>query len=234
MILKEKELFEYIKCPLRYSMLKNGADIDNNKSYNQFLYEVAKVMYISTAYEPILNSKILKNKWDSICSNNKEVIAPKQTIEGWGYIYSTFNYINNTGLKFVDVDIPYNIDIPGTGVTLTGQLSPIIDNGDHIEIFISSYSKKLPSSMDLESNLKYTIDAYAIKKMFNKDVIIRYHSYAANKDLVTLRNEKHFARLESIIKNVGTAINSNIIYPRETYMCSSCVARDICTSWTGK
>ena len=34
-------------------------------------------------------------------------------------------------------------------------------------------------------------------------------------------------------KSLGKSIENNIIYPRETFMCSNCLARDICKSWTG-
>ena len=34
-------------------------------------------------------------------------------------------------------------------------------------------------------------------------------------------------------RSLGKSIENNIIYPRETFMCSNCLARDICKSWTG-
>lgn len=35
MELKEKELFEYLKCPLKYEFLKKGIDIGNERSYKK-------------------------------------------------------------------------------------------------------------------------------------------------------------------------------------------------------
>jgi hypothetical protein len=234
MVIKEKEFFEYLKCPLRYVMLTNGADIDGKKSVNQFIYSVVKHMYIHTLDNPISNPKIFQNKWDSICPNNREIINPKNVIEGWGLIYRAYEYVKYNNIRFMDVDMQYNLEIPGTGVTLIGQLDPIIDKGDHIEVLISSFSKKLPEKIDIDTKLKHTIDAYVLHQMFKKDVIIKYHSYPLNKDIYTLRNKKDYDRLETIIKNVGIAISNNIIYPRDTYMCSSCVAREMCRAWTGK
>ena len=80
----------------------------------------------------------------------------------------------------------------------------------------------------IETRLKHTIDAYAIKNMFKKDVVINYYIPALNKTIQTIRGTKDFNRLEGIITNVSKAINSNIIYPRETFMCTSCLARDLC------
>ena len=33
MELKEKELFEYMKCPLRYYLMKKGHTLEENKTY---------------------------------------------------------------------------------------------------------------------------------------------------------------------------------------------------------
>lgn len=234
MQLKEKELLEYIKCPLRFNMIKNGVDIDNNKTFNQFVYDVAKFLYLNTLDKPITNSKVLKNKWDSICMNNKELISPKQVGEGWGLVYRTFEYVYYNQIKFIDVNQTYKLEIPGTKICLTGVLDPLIDRGDHIEIFISHYSKKAPDALDMKTKLKHTIDCYAVEKIYGKKCVVRYHSFQTGLDLFTERTDKDFKRLESILKNVGEAIHANIIYPRETYMCSSCIAREFCAEWTGQ
>ena len=114
------------------------------------------------------------------------------------------------------------------------MLDPFIIKDDYIEIFITSFDKQMPERIDIETKLKHTIDAYIIKKLYNKDVVINYYVPAQGKTIQTLRSTHDFEKFESIIKNVGKAISNNIIYPRETFMCSSCVARPICKSWTGQ
>ena len=86
----------------------------------------------------------------------------------------------------------------------------------------------MPERLDIDTKLKHTIDAYVIKKLYNKDVVINYYVPAQGKTIQTLRSTNDFKKFESIVKNVGKAINANIIYPRETFMCSTCVARPIC------
>ena len=70
-------------------------------------------------------------------------------------------------------------------------------------------------------------------EIYYKDVVINYYVPAQGKCVQTLRANKDFKRLESIVENVGKAINSNIIYPRETFLCSQCLAQDLCKAWTG-
>lgn len=234
MNIKEKELFEYIKCPMRFNMIKKGMDIDNNPTFNQIVYQAVKYLYSQTTLDKKVSSATLKNKWDSIAFNNKHLLSPKQVIEGWGLVYRAYEYVTMYDIKFIDIDLMYNMEIPSTGLQVNGLLDPIIDKGDHIEILISSFSKKMPSIDYIDSNMKHTIDAYNIKKMFNKDVVIKYHSFSLGQEVISFRTNKDYDRLESILKNVSTSLHNNILYPRETFLCEQCIGRTFCKEWTGK
>lgn len=233
MVLKEKELFEYIKCPLRYQFIKNNLDLGTDRTFKKLAYSAINHYYAAKTNGMKADSNTIKRKWDSLCANNSDILNPKKTLDGWGMLYRTYEYIENNNINFMDINVPYKIEIPGTKIELIGQLDPIIDNGDHIEIFITCFDKVMPDRVDIDTRLKHTIDAYAIKKMFNKDVVINYYVPAQGKCIQTLRSNNDFQRLESIIENVGKAISCNIIYPRETFLCSSCLARDLCKSWVG-
>ena len=45
MNIKEKEFFEYIKCPLRYSFIKNGLDIGEDKTFKKLTYSAINHYY---------------------------------------------------------------------------------------------------------------------------------------------------------------------------------------------
>ena len=153
-------------------------------------------------------------------------------LDGWGLLYRAYEYVDLYNVEFTAVNHSYSIEIPGTGVCLTGVLDPFIVRENYIEIFITCFDKQMPERIDIDTKLKHTIDAYAIKKLYNKDVVINYYVPSQGKTIQTLRSTQDFKKLESIVKNVGKAINANIIYPRETFMCSSCMARPICKAWT--
>ncbi len=233
MIIKERDFFEYIKCPLRYEFSKNGLNLGSDKTFKKIVYSVINHYYAARTNGMKADANTIKRKWDSVCSQNQDIINPKKVLEGWGMLYRTYEYIENNNIRFMDINVPYTLEIPGTKLCITGQLDPIIDKGDHIEIFITCFDKVIPDRLTIDSLLKHTIHAYAIKKMFNKDVVINYYVPAQGKCVQTLRANKDFKRLESIVENVGKAINSNIIYPRETFLCSQCLAQDLCKAWTG-
>lgn len=233
MILRESDLFEYIKCPLRYQILSKGNKLGENKSFKKLCYEAINHYYSAKSNGMRADCNTLKRKWDNIAINNKETINSKKVLEGWGMLYRAYEYINNYNIEFTAINHSYSLEIPGTGVCLTGVLDPIIDKGDYIELFITSFDKQIPDRTEIDSRLKHTIDAYVIKELFKKDTVINYYIPAQGKNIKSLRSTNDFNRLESILKNVGKAINANIIYPRETFTCNMCNAKAACKAWTG-
>lgn len=234
MELKEKDFFEYIKCPLRYKFSKANISLGSERSFKNLAYSAINSYYSARTNGLKADSTSLKKKWDqTIASQNTDILTPKKILEGWGMLYRTYEYIENNKIQFMDINMPYKIDIPGTKICLTGQLDPLIDKGDHIEIFITSFEKAMPDRTTIDSKLKHTIDAYVIKELFKKDVVINYYVPALGRTMQTLRSTKDFERLESVISNVSKALENDIIYPRETFLCKSCLGRDLCKSWTG-
>lgn len=233
MELKEQELFEYLKCPLRYQFTKKGIDLGSDKTFKKLTYSVINHYFAAKTNGLKADSNTIKRKWDLVCEENSYLLTPKKILEGWGMLYRTYEYVTNNNYKFMDINMPYKIEVPGTKISLIGQLAPMIDKGSYIELFIVSFDKVMPDRVTIDMMLKHTIDAYAIRKMFKKDVVITYYVPAQGKTIQTLRSTRDFKRLESILKYVGMSLDSNIIYPRETFLCSSCLARDLCKSWTG-
>ena len=233
MEINEKSFFEYIKCPLRYEFVKHNIDLGQDRTFKKLVYSAINYYYAAKTNGLKNNVGLLKKKWDNICEQNQDIINPKKVLEGWGLLYRTYEYIEDNNITFMDINTPYTIEIPGSKISLKGQLDPLIDKDNYIEIFITCFDKVVPDRLSIETKLKHTIDAYAIKDMFNKDVVINYYVPAQNKCIQAIRSNKDFIRLKTIITNVGKSIENNIIYPRETFMCSNCLARDICKSWTG-
>lgn len=234
MEIKEREFFEYLKCPLRYHLVKKGHTLDSNKTFKDLCYEAVNSNINARCNGMKADANTLKRKWDTLARENIDSIGIKKVTDGWGLVYRTYEYIELFNIKFLDTNTSYKLEIPGTGVCLTGVLNPIIDRGTYIEVFIPHFNRSLPERIEIDTKLKHTIDAYAIKQMFKKDAVFTYYSPATGKTIETIRSTRDFKKLESMLTMVSKAINANIIYPRETFMCSSCVAREICKSWTGQ
>jgi hypothetical protein len=235
--ISEKDFLNYIKCPLYYKLEAHGQNLQKD-TFNTFLHEVA-TSYLNRLSNvehlgPFNHEKYVKKMWDKICLNNQHIILPKQCIQGWGYLYRMIEYFNKPNVKLLDTSITYVISPDGSKHSLTGTLDPIIKQDDFYTTFIISFSDKLPESYVIDLNIKHTIDAYALNEFIpNVQHTITYHSFRSGSEKDTLRSGASFKRLDSVIDTIGKCIEQDLIYPRNSYGCSSCQLRGICDGWIG-
>jgi hypothetical protein len=84
----------------------------------------------------------------------------------------------------------------------------------------------------MNMNLKHTIDSYALNQLIpGINHVTTYHSFKSGEEKDTLRFPKHWERLETILKVVKTCIEQDLIYPRNSYSCSTCNMRGMCSDW---
>ena len=81
MNIKEKELFDYINCPLFYDLAYNKhIPIKDNISMQTLLDTVTHYFYSNLINGKVCTMDELKNKWDSICEQNKYYIDSKKNL----------------------------------------------------------------------------------------------------------------------------------------------------------
>lgn len=233
MVISEIDFLNYMYCPLKMVLSKTA--ITDRATYNSLLHDTYN-SYIKrvTALDKQHNVNTLKHKWDKVCESNQNIISTKRVVEGWGLLFGAYQYLTASDIKFEGVNMSYRIEAPGSGVTLCGVLDPFIDRGNMFEVLVMSFSNKMPDRQFADMKMKHTIDAYALKQLFGKDTVFKYHSAYLNQDLYTFRKDKDFKRLETSITNVGKSIEQNLIYPRESHACSTCLCKGLCRAWTGK
>ena len=235
MILSEKDFLNYIRCPLYYKFESNGQNLQRvtfnsilHDIANQYIRRVSSIKYLGN----FDHENFIKKLWDKAGLENQHIITPKQQIQGFGYLFQLMVLLRDTGVEVLDTDMTYNIEPEGSGVTLTGQLDPIIKQGDFYTTLIVSFSDKLPESYVMNMNLKHTIDSYALNQLIpGINHVTTYHSFKSGEEKDTLRFPKHWERLETILKVVKTCIEQDLIYPRNSYSCSTCNMRGMCSDW---
>ena len=200
MLIKESDLLNFISCPIKYMVYKNN-NINEPDTYNTLLHKSYKWTINDYNYNGLegLDARIKKH-WDKVCIQHQNEILPKKVIEGWGMLYRVYELLRDKHIEILDVDIPYHIEIPGTSYAVEGQIDMISKYGDDIEILVPSFSSRMPESYLIDNNIKHSLDAYAIKEMFNKNTFITYHNYNISKDKYTARLERDLNKLELIVK----------------------------------
>lgn len=237
MQISERDLLNYIKCPLYYQIEANGQNLKRD-TYNSLIHDVANEYINRVGAIPLLgefnHEKYLKKRWDNTCLLNQHLITPKQTIQGWGCLYRLIELLTNPNITVLDTEMTYKIEPIGSKHSLQGHLDPIIKQDEFYTTLIISFSDKLPESYVMDMNLKHTIDSYALNELIpGIQHVTTYYSLKSGQEKDTLRFDSHHKRLESILNTVGDCIEQKLIYPRNSYSCSTCNLRGMCDRWEG-
>jgi len=232
MILTEKELFEFIKCPVRYDLYSKGYDIDGENKLKDYMQLVMNNYYTKIKTQPH-SYNILRNKWDSILKNDEAFASVKSNyMSGLAMINLINMYFEKNNVEFLDTNTPYTIEIEGSGVSLKGVMNPIIQTPDEIVIFVFDYGKTLQSREALELNLKYNIDAYACYKFFKKNITVCVHNVQKGITTTLHKSTTDYVSLEHTIRVAGECIRQKLIDRRPSFMCERCNIKHLCKNWT--
>ena len=232
MNIKEEELFNYINCPTFYDLAYNKhIPLKDNLSMQTLLDTVTHYFYSNLINGKVCTMDELKNKWDSICDKNKYYIDSKKNLEGINYIINFARFIVDYKPNIIDFEKYYEVDIDG--IILNGNISVInMLPNRKIELLIHRFSNKAPNQIELDKKLKYTIDSYVLKKLYNCEVAaIKVIHHKNNSEYITTRNNNDYDRLEISIKNIAKCIKDNLYYPRENVFCNTCYYKEYCKYW---
>lgn len=231
----EQELFDYIFCPAKYHMKYiMKIDIQDPISMPKLLNKVAKYFYMNLLNGKVCSINEIKSKWDSVCMQYPHFVDSKKSINGYGLIISLLKWAGNEEIIIGDVDQNYKI-LMGN-VEVFGTIETILVRKDRrFELLYTNFADKDPDQLEIDQKLKYTLDALAFKVMHDRAIDgIRIHSVKADRNLVTYRTDPDFERLQTTVSNVARAIDEKIFYPRESHLCNTCTARELCRYWSQK
>ena len=229
----EKQFFDYISCPAKYDFIYNKKIIINEKfRLSNILIRISNFFYIyllDNKKPPTLNT--LFNKYESIYKKYEDIISSKEYSEGLFYIRNFYNWACNNKIAVISTDSSY--ELVYKNIRLTGILNPIaINNGKKLEFLIMNYSKRGTDQLEADMKLKYTIDILAFNNSYRRDIsAIKIHDVKSSKDIITVRNNTDYERLYSTLEGVSKGITSNVYFPHETHMCTSCQYRHLCKGW---
>ena len=233
MDLSEKELFEYINCPVYYDLAYNKhIPLKENISMQTLLDKVTHYFYSNLINGKVCSMDELKKKWDSICSKNKDYIDTKKNLEGINYIVNFARYIVDYKPNIVDFQRYYEINIDN--ILFSGNIDIInLLPNKKIELLSHRFNNKAPNQIELDKKIKYTIDAYVLKELYGLEVsAIKIIHHKNNTEYITTRSNTDFDRLSSCITNVAKAIENNIYYPKDNVFCTGCYYKEYCRYWS--
>lgn len=229
----EQQLFDYMNCPTLFDIRNNSKiTIPYQRTQHKLISQVMRYFLTQLQSGVIPTFKELQRKWNTICSENKDIIDANKNISGWQKIVNFVSWAQTNKIAVGDIGIQYIID--SKDVILHGSIDQLlVDSKDRkIELFYPNFTDKEFDKYTVDTRLKYTIDAYAFKTIYNQP-IDGIHIYMAknNTNTYTYRGEEDFYRLKTTIYNIGHAIADEYFYPRENALCSSCPGKAYCKYW---
>lgn len=229
-IISEQQLFDYMKCPaLYYYKYIKKFKVPEKVTTHSLLTKVMKYFLIQIQNGQIPSLKEIQRRWDLAYAHHKDIIKEEKIVSGWQKLIKFVEWFSSEKILVADVNTPYSIDVQN--VTIKGNIEQIITNGnrDKIELFYANFSDKDNDAVYKENNLKFTIDSYAFKTLF-QDRESGILVFDTKKDQIykTYRTEGDFAKLRADIWSIGNSIKNGYYYTRESFMCENCICNQYC------
>lgn len=232
----ETEFLDYIRCPLHYQTIhERKLPFANEPSFNQRLSRIANVFCLNLMNGSILHPYELKKKWDKACEEGH--LTPQQCMRGIGLLNQTFRWAEDKQLRIADVNTPYKMVLNGRHgkIEFRGETGIVSMNSQGgYELLVLDFGNRLPDQSILDLKLTYTLDCFAFKKLYSKELGVHLHHVKDNKDYYSYRNKHDFERLIETVDAVDWNIRNKVYFPRESVFCSNCNMKEICRAWPQK
>lgn len=156
----------------------------------------------------------------------------KYRMQGFEMIYNFYNKNKNNPGTVIAVDTPYRVAIDGVAITGEFELiREIVDDTDG-KRYIEIVDFKTSDNTDLflvKNDFNLTLASYAFRELFGAvEDRNKYYYLKSGKEMVLSRGEADYARMKAIVNGVRQGIESEMFYPRQSFMCKSCPVQDIC------
>lgn len=236
--LTEEQLFEYIKCPIRYDAIYNKHMITGEEpSMQKYLGKIATYFLMQLMDGTVVSTDILKRKWDKLSEQHPDYITPQRNLEGIDKLMRFYRWAENEELIVGDVSIPYELTLREDDDLLDfrGEITTIAvgKHGQKPYLLYLDFGNRFPDQAMLDMKLKYSLDSYATAKTTGKQLGIKVHHVKKDKDFFVMRSAMDYARMKKILFNVAKSIYHGLYYPRENVMCSNCDMINLCRIWKG-
>lgn len=237
----EEQIFDYIKCPLRYDARYNlKIARKNHPSFPELLTRVSNSFLFNLMGGKVLTTGALKSKWDTVCEEHKDLIDMKKCHEGLSLLMKMYLWAENEQLCVSDIHAPFRYRIMNGSpqVAIKGQIAEaLIPRKDKsCELLIIDFSRTFPDQAMLDMKLKYTLDWRVYQTLLSGIKIfgIRVHHVKSGNDFYTFRTQEEIQRMDTSFRNVAICIEKKLYYPRETIFCTSCDMKLYCHAWRGQ
>lgn len=232
----EEQLFDYINCPVLYAIKYNNSRIKVEKpvSMNRLLNRVVNNFCLKLMQGEVMPFGNFKRKWDMFAKKYPTVIDQHRIREGYGLLNSFYAWAEERELRIADIGHNYMIRFIHDNEIYEyyGALGIIAasKNGKP-ENLKFDFALRVPEQTNADISMKTTLDHIGFQQLYNQPLESTHiHHVRKDRDIFTTRDyNTYIDKAKAVIVNVVKSINSNIWYPHETPLCTSCGVKNFCT-----
>lgn len=238
LVLSEQQIFDYIKCPLRYdSVYNHKMATKNHPSLPELIKRVERAFFVNLMNGKVLSSSEIKRKWDRVCESNQEFVNAQKCLDGIDALMKMYRWAASKQIRIADIAMPYIVSVRDDNdvYEIKGETGAIglMKDRNRLEIIDIDYSNRALDQFLIDMKLKYSLDLLAAQQLGQDISGVHIHHVKSDKDFFTVRSDEDMIRVREAIKNIGRCIKHHLFYPRETLICASCDMKFYCRAWRG-
>jgi len=236
------QLYEFKACPLRYHFIEQGLPI--KKTENDGLREAVKstinYFYFMLHQGKLIGMEEMKQKFTSIWYDQNDIYdikfdskASKRKKELLAFEMLTLFHRQQkyNPDKTVAVNVEFRIPI-AQDFYIRGHIPVIRETMRGLEIvnFKTSHTKQ--DEFWNRTDMALTLQAIGFHSIFKKEVDSICLQYLRTGTMIyTNRKTKDYQRLYKSLKMMKKTLDEGWYYPRESYHCDTCPAKQSCMEW---
>ncbi len=249
MELTTQQVLTYIDCPIKYALTYNARIKPDTESLHELW---SKAMHTAAYYfwyrlmdaKRVTEQEML-DKWESLWYKalgitREDIIFSRRDervdlgLKGTSILQGFMRNISAT--PSVPICIAKEFSVPIGDHVISGNFEVVRETKEPgkrlIEIIDYKTGQTIPDQTMVDMDLALSIQSYAFRHMFQaKEQRLTYYYMRHNRSINTVRESLHYRRMIETIKAVADSIQSNIYYPRQTFMCKSCTYKQYCDVW---
>ncbi len=249
MELSVSQVLSYINCPIRYALEYNARikpeDDSLHEQWAQAMHTAVYHFWYRLMDAKRITEQEMLDKWESLWYQRlgitkEDIIFSRRDervelgLRGTGIIQGFMRNMSQT--QSVPVCVGKEFSVPIGDHIITGTFEVVRETKESgrrlVEIIDYKTGQTVPDQTMVDMDLALSIQSYAFRHMFQaKEQRLTYYYMRHNRSINTVRESLHYRRMTETIKAVAGSIEANIYYPRQTFMCKSCMYKQYCDVW---
>lgn len=238
------DLYQFKRCSLQYKLTKIDRvteELNSNDGLRASIQSTINYFYYNLQDGKFLGMEDLKEKFAEIwygdldlydikTSGNQE--KRKKELEAIGMIQMLHRNQKYNPDKVFAVNLDFKVPFTGN-ITIKDRIPLVreVDEGYEIVIFKTSQSSIFDEFWQ-KTDMGISLISMAFESIFKQQPArICIESLRTGKKTYVTRDRKDYRRLYRSVKMMDKAIEEEWFYPNESFMCRSCVVKNICMEW---